>query len=656
MSLTINQKVNLRGDMAANKQESRIGYLQKWTNYVDGYKRRWFVVTKNAMSYYRTREDTECRRRYKMKTFYVREAGDDKRRFILAIGDETKTHVLDLKAETAEERAEWVKFFKKLRENELTTLSEAASTLRDVLLYFENTNKGKTDKAKSYLKQINVFAKGNNKKTGVKILRASEIAEKLTSIIEMLSREEIRHEATEDSLMRLQEREHVILRKYKELWDQTGSANENNELLSYDFICKELSLLSLPEQKANNSIEDVFYDIEEQEDETGEIPSVLSTEKRDVLPASSTDVPKMGIFKIIKEAIGKDITRIALPINFSEPLSLLQRFCEDMEYQELLEKANNEEDGIRRLAYVAAFAVSGYSSTDNRLTRPFNPLLGETYEYTDVENGFSYIAEQVSHHPPICATHCESDSYITWGEINIESGFNGSSASVTPKGYTHVYLKKTNEHYSWRKVKTSVNNIIFGKMWIEHKGKMEIINHKSGDVCQLTFESSSSKKSKEYQGVKGVCLKHTGEKVLDIYGRWNQEMNILDENGKEEQIWIANPRPSNSREYYQFTSLSMQLNSINSEMIKYIAPTDSRLRPDQRNMENGEWGESNRTKKLLEEAQRKRRKVSEKNNVAHIPAWFFRENEEDTGQIHWKFTEEYWKRRGKYSENDIFSI
>jgi len=31
--------------------------------------------------------------------------------------------------------------------------------------------------------------------------------------------------------------------------------------------------------------------------------------------------------------------------------------------------------------YVAAFAVSALASQLNRLGKPFNPLLGETYEY-----------------------------------------------------------------------------------------------------------------------------------------------------------------------------------------------------------------------------------------------------------------------------------
>lgn len=33
-----------------------------------------------------------------------------------------------------------------------------------------------------------------------------------------------------------------------------------------------------------------------------------------------------------------------------------------------------------RLVWLSAFAISGYSGTINRTSKPFNPLLGETYE------------------------------------------------------------------------------------------------------------------------------------------------------------------------------------------------------------------------------------------------------------------------------------
>lgn len=56
--------------------------------------------------------------------------------------------------------------------------------------------------------------------------------------------------------------------------------------------------------------------------------------------------------------------------------------------------------------------------------------------------------------------------------------------------------------------------------------------------------------------------------------------------------------------YYSFTELACQLN----EMEEGIAPTDSRLRPDQRLMELGMWDEANIEKLRLEEKQRQRRK------------------------------------------------
>ena len=49
-----------------------------------------------------------------------------------------------------------------------------------------------------------------------------------------------------------------------------------------------------------------------------------------------------------------------------------------------------------RLAYVAAFAMSNYSSTIGRIAKPFNPMLAETFEYCRLDKHFRYISEQVS--------------------------------------------------------------------------------------------------------------------------------------------------------------------------------------------------------------------------------------------------------------------
>lgn len=63
----------------------------------------------------------------------------------------------------------------------------------------------------------------------------------------------------------------------------------------------------------------------------------------------------------------------------------------------MLDKAATKTDPWEQLCYVAAFTVSMYStSSNNRATKPFNPLLGETYECDRMDDlGWRTIAEQV---------------------------------------------------------------------------------------------------------------------------------------------------------------------------------------------------------------------------------------------------------------------
>lgn len=75
---------------------------------------------------------------------------------------------------------------------------------------------------------------------------------------------------------------------------------------------------------------------------------------------------------------------------------MLQRLTEDLEYHELLDRAAKCENSLEQLCYVAAFTVSSYSTTVFRTSKPFNPLLGETFELDRLEeNGYRSLCEQV---------------------------------------------------------------------------------------------------------------------------------------------------------------------------------------------------------------------------------------------------------------------
>lgn len=63
-------------------------------------------------------------------------------------------------------------------------------------------------------------------------------------------------------------------------------------------------------------------------------------------------------------------------------------------------------------------------------------------------------------------------------------------------------------------------------------------------------------------------------------------------------------RRENAENMYYFSELALTLN----EHEEGVAPTDSRLRPDQRLMEKGNWDEANTEKQRLEEKQRMSRR------------------------------------------------
>lgn len=83
-------------------------------------------------------------------------------------------------------------------------------------------------------------------------------------------------------------------------------------------------------------------------------------------------------------------------VNFNEPLSMLQRLTEDLEYHHLLDTAVHCTSSVEQMCLVAAFSVSSYSTTVHRIAKPFNPMLGETFELDRLEDmGLRSLCEQV---------------------------------------------------------------------------------------------------------------------------------------------------------------------------------------------------------------------------------------------------------------------
>ncbi|XP_034109425.1 oxysterol-binding protein-related protein 2 isoform X1 [Drosophila sulfurigaster albostrigata] len=241
--------------------------------------------------------------------------------------------------------------------------------------------------------------------------------------------------------------------------------------------------------------------------------------QRHALPAAMISRKKISVWSILKNCIGKDLSKITMPVVLNEPLSFLQRLCEYMEYAEILTQAAHQDNPADRMKCVAAFAVSALASNWDRLGKPFNPLLGETYELQ--KEDYRIICEQVSHHPPVSAFHAESTDFKFHGSINPKIKFSGKNVEVHPNGIVTVEFPKWNETYTWSNVNCCVHNIIVGKLWIEQHGTMEITNHSTGHTAKLIFKSSTSA-DKDLHRVEGFVKDENGQNLFFLYGKWTK--------------------------------------------------------------------------------------------------------------------------------------
>ncbi|XP_026207371.1 oxysterol-binding protein-related protein 7 [Anabas testudineus] len=371
-----------------------------------------------------------------------------------------------------------------------------------------------------------------------------------------------------------------------------------------------------------------------------------STGRRTTLPAHCPDNSHVGLMAILYNNIGKDLARVSMPAPLNEPVNLLQRLCEELEYSELLDIANNTSDPYQRMVYIAAFAISGYSTaTFRNRYKPFNPVLGETYECISEDRGFRLISEQVCHHPPISACHADSENFSFWQDQRWKNKFWGKSVEILPTGMVNVTLPRYGDHYEWNKVVTCIHNVFSQQRYLEHYGEVTIRNLKSNIcTCKITFVKSRYWGSDSNKNeVQGTVLDQSGSIIHRFGGLWHEGI-FCDTLPTPKCVWKPNPQPKDYLLYYGFSTFAMELNELTADLKPLLPPTDTRLRPDQRMLEEGKVDEADTKKDEIEEIQRERRKELAKRGEEHIPR-FFKKAKDSCGRDVWLTNGTYWKLR-----------
>ncbi|KAL0965600.1 hypothetical protein UPYG_G00283410 [Umbra pygmaea] len=712
--------------------DSYKGWLYKWTNYLKGYQRRWFVLSNGLLSYYRTQAEMAhtCRGTIPMATAHI-EVGDACH-LVLTSGGRN----YHLKASSDAESQRWVSAMQQAKTNATNMMHQsddsgdegpgpqpdraltqgALKTLASKLDDLSTCNEliGKhgaalqrslseledlrspsdgTDKLKTVNERATLFRITSNAMINVcrDFLDIAELHSRRWQRALQYEREQRHH--LEETIEQLAKQHNSLERAWREVPSthpdggertQEGDASDENEDTEFfDAMEDSPAFITVTasghtQHRRSGSNQSIVSgglpgnDWSHDDNDSGSNNVQLRRVRRSRIP----DKPNysLNLWSIMKNCIGKELSKIPMPVNFNEPLSMLQRLTEDLEYSDLLDRAARCESSLEQMCLVAAFSVSSYSTTVHRTAKPFNPLLGETYELDRLDDfGYRSICEQVSHHPPAAAHHVTSlRGWTLWQEITIDSKFRGKYISIMPLGCIHLQFHSSGNHYVWGKVTSTVHNIIVGKLWIDQSGDIEIVNHRTKDTCHLKFVPYSYFSRDIPRKVTGVVTDSEGTAHYILSGTWDDKMEsakIVESSrgcsgseGKQKTVyqtlqpkvlWKKYPLPDNAENMHFFSSLALTLN----EPEEGVAPTDSRLRPDQRLMEAGLWDEANAHKQRLEERQRLERKKREAQATQAFeegqdiegfqPLWFQRRTDDSTGESSYVYRGGYWEAKDR---------
>jgi hypothetical protein len=365
--------------------------------------------------------------------------------------------------------------------------------------------------------------------------------------------------------------------------------------------------------------------------------------------------PPPSLISFLRKNVGKDLSTIAMPVAANEPTSLLQRVAEQLEYSELLDAAAQHADPTMRLLHIAAFAISSFSNNrvKERATRkPFNPMLGETFELVREDKGFRLVSEKISHRPVRMAMQAESRDWTFLQSPMPVQNFWGKSAELNTHGRGRVLLHPHAETYSYTLATSFLRNVIAGEKYVEPVSTMAVVNESSGAKAVVSFKAGGMFAGRSEEVSVAAFDARGAPLPLGAAGRWTSHLHLT-EHGQDARapalLWQAGPLSDGAAPRYGFTRFAAQLNEVTGVERGRLPPTDSRLRPDQRALEDGDMERAERLKARLEERQRARRREMEERGEEWAPRWFVvagRDGDEDVWRLK-TGTDGYWESRAR---------
>ena len=321
-------------------------------------------------------------------------------------------------------------------------------------------------------------------------------------------------------------------------------------------------------------------------------------------------------------AEGRGIVGVSLPVRIFEPRSLLERICDWWTFiPNYIIPAAKSEDPIFRMKKVISAAIGGLYVSAKQL-KPFNPLLGETYQAVFPQQNINVFIEHTSHHPPIANFLLTHMDFKFWGRYEFLAKLEGITRNTVimhQNGPNHVDFNDGNRiTFHWPHLQ--IDGLTHGDRVCKYIGHMKFVDEKNKIKAIIKFgetgegKSSSKKRTdmfygKIYRYRKGeespskkknakddeLNFGDLEELICNLKGSWLESLKA-----NEQELWnIDKDTPT---QYYP---------------IEHPLPSDSRFREDLLWVKRDNKKHAHEWKLKLEERQRHEKKLRVDYNKKH---------------------------------------
>uniref|UniRef100_A0A8C2X2T9 Oxysterol-binding protein n=1 Tax=Cyclopterus lumpus TaxID=8103 RepID=A0A8C2X2T9_CYCLU len=323
-----------------------------------------------------------------------------------------------------------------------------------------------------------------------------------------------------------------------EFYQSSTSPKHSASPLTNEALKRPNTTESLNSSMSNGTTDADQFDSHDDRDDEGE--------------GESVEEHKSVIMHLLSQVrLGMDLTKVVLPTFILERRSLLEMYADFFAHPDLFVSIAEQLEARDRMVYVVKWYLSAFHAgrKGSVAKKPYNPILGEVfYCHWDLPseteepstltetvsegpvpwsstNSVCFVAEQVSHHPPISAFYaeCLNQKIQFNAHIWTKSKFLGMSIGVHNIGQGCVSCLEHDEHY----VLTFPNGYgrsILTVPWVELGGECNISCSKSGYSANIVFHTKPFYGGKKHRITAEIFAPNDKKSFCSIEGEWNGVM------------------------------------------------------------------------------------------------------------------------------------